>query len=129
MAVYKAINKLATEVYQNNKEKGFWEDYFTLTNLSDNYVKDSAQAKAVHSLFIAQRIALIHSELSEALEADRKDLMDDKLTHRKGLEVELADALIRILDMAGGLELDIGGAVEEKLAYNKSRPYRHGKAY
>lgn len=66
-------------------------------------------------------IALIHSELSEALEADRKNLMDDKLTHRHGLEVELADALIRIFDMAGGLGLDIGGAMVEKLVFNAQR--------
>lgn len=66
-------------------------------------------------------IALIHSELSEALEADRKGLMDDKLPHRQGLEVELADAVIRIFDMAGGLHLDLGGAIVEKLIYNSKR--------
>lgn len=69
----------------------------------------------------AELIALIHSELSEALEADRKDLMDDKLPHRHGLEVELADAVIRIFDMAGGLNLDIAGAMAEKLKYNADR--------
>lgn len=66
-------------------------------------------------------IALIHSELSEALEADRKGLMDDKLPHRAGLEVELADAVIRIFDMAGGLGLDLGNALAEKLVYNAQR--------
>ena len=74
-------------------------------------------------------LALIHSEISEALEADRKDLMDDKLPYRKGLEVELADAFIRICDMAGGLSMDLGGAVEEKLAYNTTREFKHGKQY
>jgi NTP pyrophosphatase (non-canonical NTP hydrolase) len=66
-------------------------------------------------------IALIHSELSEALEADRKGKMDDHLPHRKGLEVELADAVIRIFDMAGALHLDLGGAIVEKLVYNSKR--------
>lgn len=66
-------------------------------------------------------IALIHSELSEALEADRKNLYDDKLPHRWGVEVELADAVIRIFDMAGGLGLDLGGAIVEKLLYNAER--------
>ena len=74
-----------------------------------------------------QAIALMHSELSEALEADRKDLMDDKLTHRKGLEVELADAVIRIMDFSQGKDLDVDGAVLEKLNYNKTRPYLHGE--
>jgi hypothetical protein len=67
------------------------------------------------------RIALCHSELSEALEGHRKDLMDDKLPHRKMAEVELADTLIRIFDLAGAMGYDMGGAVVEKLAYNKTR--------
>jgi hypothetical protein len=55
------------------------------------------------------------------MEGARKGLMDDKLPHRPMLEVELADAVIRIFDMAGGLHLDLGGAIAEKLAYNASR--------
>lgn len=66
-------------------------------------------------------VALMHSELSEALEADRKNLMDDKLPHRKGIEVEFADCLIRILDTAAALGLDVAGAVIEKNRYNQSR--------
>ena len=98
------LNTLGQEIYQNAVEKGFYE----------------------HKPSFAERIALMHSELSEALEADRKDLMDDKLTHRKGTEVELADCLIRILDCAAYMGMDIDGAVKEKMAYNKTRPYKHG---
>ena len=68
-----------------------------------------------------ERFALIHSEISEAMEAHRKDLMDDKLPHRRGVEVELADALIRIFDYAGDNKLDLGGALMEKLEYNRKR--------
>lgn len=66
-------------------------------------------------------LMLIVSEVSEAMEGDRKDLMDDKLPHRKMLEVELADAMIRIADLAGALKLDLGGAVVEKMEYNAQR--------
>ena len=55
------------------------------------------------------------------MEGARKGLMDDKLTHRPMLEVELADAVIRCFDMAGGLRLDLPGAIAEKLLFNQSR--------
>lgn len=66
-------------------------------------------------------IALMHSELSEALEGLRRDSMDDKLPHRKAVEVELADTIIRIMDFAGLKGLDIEGAVVEKVLYNQVR--------
>ena len=66
-------------------------------------------------------IALMHSELSEALEGWRKNLMDDHLPHRSAVEVELADAIIRILDTAGAEGLDVAGAIQEKFEYNQTR--------
>lgn len=66
-------------------------------------------------------LMLIVSEVSEAMEGCRKDLMDDKLPHRKMEEVELADALIRIFDYAGGFGLDLQGALDEKMAFNARR--------
>lgn len=66
-------------------------------------------------------LALIHSEISECLEGVRKNLMDDKLPHRKMEEVELVDAIIRIFDYAGAFGLDLEGAYQEKMAFNASR--------
>ena len=66
-------------------------------------------------------VALMHSELSEALEADRKGLMDEKLPHRPGVEVEFADCIIRILDTAAALGLDVAGALIEKNRFNAQR--------
>lgn len=68
-----------------------------------------------------EMIALMHSELSEALEGLRKNLVDDHLCHRPMVEVELADAVIRIFDYAGARNLDVAGAIIEKLAYNQQR--------
>jgi hypothetical protein len=70
---------------------------------------------------VPTKLCLIHSEISEALEGHRTDAMDDHLPHRKSIEVELADAFIRLADLAGALKLDLGGAVIDKLAYNAQR--------
>lgn len=70
---------------------------------------------------VGTMLALIHSEVSGALEGHRKDLMDDHLTERKMFEVELADAMIRIFDLAGREGLQLGDAIIEKLKYNQSR--------
>lgn len=86
---------------------------------------------------VGEVLCLIHSEVSEAMEGHRKDLPDTHLPHRKMFEVELADAIIRICDLAGAHGLDLGGAIAEKLMYNAQRvdhkrEHRlgeHGKKY
>ena len=70
---------------------------------------------------VGEKIALIHAELSEALEADRKSLQDSHLPFRPGIEVELADAVIRIFDLAKALKLDLPSAIIEKNNYNAAR--------
>jgi NTP pyrophosphatase (non-canonical NTP hydrolase) len=69
----------------------------------------------------AVKIALIHSEVSEALEGIRKSQFDAHLPHRQAGEVELADALIRIFDLAGFMKYDLEAAYREKRAYNEIR--------
>lgn len=70
---------------------------------------------------VGELLMLCVSELSEAMEGDRKNLMDDKLPTRKMFEVELADTLIRIFDLAGAAGCDLAGALVEKMAYNSTR--------
>jgi len=102
------------------KDSGWWQN----VNIED-------------PLFTPAKLCLVHSEISEAMEGDRKNLQDDHLPHRSMLEVELADAVIRIADLAGGLDLDLAGAIVEKLAYNakradhkpENRAEKNGKTY
>lgn len=101
-----ALNELSAEIHEDNVKAGWW------TNLETGERKDRN---------VGELLCLVHSEISEAMEGHRKGLMDDKLSHRKMFEVELADAFIRIFDLAGAHGLDLGGAIAEKRQYNKVR--------
>jgi len=98
------------------------EEVAALTNIQ-NKLHGQARIMGWHNKEreVGTLIALCHSELSEALEGARKDLMDDHLKDRKMLEVELADCIIRILDMAGLYDLDVAGAIADKHLYNANR--------
>ena len=107
---YNEITKLQEQIYQQNVKAGWW------TDLSTGKIKEKGNVTE-----ILAKLALVHSEVSEALEGVRKGLMDDKLPHRSMVSVELADAVIRILDLCGHEGYDLAGAIQEKLAYNTIR--------
>lgn len=102
----KRVNELRDFCYQESTNAG-WH-----TNLETGELLERNKG---------EMIALIHSEVSEMLEGERKDLMDDKLTHRKMAEVEAADVIIRVLDYCGRWNYDVGGALIEKIKFNRER--------
>ena len=124
------LNELSKKIYEGNKLRGF------------DVSKEN----------IGQTLMLVVSELAEALEADRKDKHADFETYEIKLnsepnraefkepyifqeyikdtfENEIADAIIRLFDLCGYMDIDIEKHIDLKLKYNQGRPAKHGKNY
>ena len=125
------INEMVKKAHENAVNHGFWNP----------------------PLDFGTAIALIHSELSEALEEEREgrplvwykcneaegvstcapqdetDCCKYRSRKPEGVAVELADAVIRIADLCGHLGIDLDAVIREKMAYNEGRPYKHGKQF
>ena len=121
---YKDLNELSKAIHHDNVDRGFYDDYRQIGTL----------------------LMLVVSELSEALEADRKNrhcsVVEYALTPDGKLDIdkfkekvkdtfedEIADAFIRLFDLCGYLNIDIVKHIALKLEYNKTRGYKHGKNY
>jgi len=110
-----AWEKIAIEVHKTAVDKGFYE------HKADGEVhRPSGTA-----------IALMHSELSEVLEALRKPVQENsaKVPEFSEVEEELADVVIRVMDFQKAHGYRVQEAILAKMAYNKTRPHKHGKAF
>lgn len=131
------LNELRDACFQNSLAHGFYGDI-------DGEVSHEEFKAGIN---IGEKIALMHTELSEAFEEyrkgchptkvyfdqddphayPRKDSPDYGIVKPEGIPIELADCLIRILDFCGAFQIDIEEAVKLKMKYNSTRPYKHGK--
>lgn len=117
--VFKGLNEMAIVVYEGNAERGFWDKERN----------------------IGETLMLVVTELAEALEAHRKGHMaqsggelepsrdEFEKKYKDTFEDEIADAMIRLLDMCGGFSIDLDFHVAQKVKYNSSRERLHGKLY
>jgi len=111
------LNELRDRVHTLAVEKGWYDG------------RENLDATTIGSM-----LALVHSELSEALEELRDGQRPGDVHYKHGSQkpegfgVELADAIIRILDLCGALHIDIERCVALKHAYNHTRERRHGKS-
>ena len=103
-----ALRELQAHIHSVNKKAGWWNDLNTGESLVGKRNR-------------GEMLMLIVSEISEAMEGERRDLQDDKLPRRKMAEVELADAMLRLLDYAHAHGYDIAGAMAEKMDFNQQR--------
>lgn len=142
------IKNIQKEIHQDAKKKGFWDSPL----LEPDYIPTLGTiypSEEVKNLFISQKLMLIVSELGEALESLRNnrrarlsyddlayfelqepfdsDYFEDK--QKDTFEDELADTVIRILDLAEWMGIDLETCIKLKMRYNKSRPAKHDKKF
>lgn len=108
------LHMVGAEIHAINCEHGFWDGKLTSHNK-------------------AEKIALMHSELSEALEAirhkDKGHQPSDHVPAMTAIAEEMADVVIRVLDFCGAYDIDLGRAICSKMAFNEGRPHKHGKEF
>lgn len=114
------ITELVGQAHGHARKSGFHDDAPLFVN--------TARGRE----WLSSKLALIHSEVSEALEEVRENDHPLSAYHREdgkpeGFASELADIMVRVADLAGATGIPLEDAITEKLSYNKSRPPKHGK--
>jgi NTP pyrophosphatase (non-canonical NTP hydrolase) len=120
---FDAIDDIVDACHKNSVGHNFWDD---------QKMENGVLSPELVRLSVPEKIALIHSEASEALEDYRDKKMHTEPNREKngkpeGFPSELADIVIRCFDLAGALKIDLGDEIRMKMRFNASREPKHGK--
>ncbi len=113
------LPKMQAEAHAIAVEKGFWID---IHHALDPWTDSPLSSARASQLLINEKLTLIHSEVTEAHEEVRKGT-------KQGFGEELADVVIRVLDLAAAVGIDLTKEINDKMEKNKARPYKHGKRF
>lgn len=128
VAFVTAFKSMQADAHKTAVDKGWHDKRNELIKLVDDHSssdRDGMRSFAT-KLVISQMLCLCHSEISEGLEGLRKDLDDDKIPEFSMLEAEIADTIIRFMDLAEAFNLRVAEAVVAKARMNKGRDHLHG---
>lgn len=137
VSMFESVQK---DVHQNAVDKGFWyekEEYRRPLLRGESLIGGSIVERIpVNPWNFGEKIALMHSELSEALEKHRKTLgkglpetPDEHCPEFGGIAIEFADVVIRLMDVSEKMGINLAEAIIAKAVFNTTRPAMHGKAY
>lgn len=118
------LNELSKNIYEGNKARGFWDKERNIGETLMLVVTELAEALEAHR---AGKLSTYADKMAYVESDDTAQAFKDYI--KDSFEDEIADAVIRLLDMCGGFGIDIDFHVTSKLMYNSSRPYKHGKNY
>jgi len=130
-----SFNSIAAKIHETAIMKGWWDQ-----KTAEDWMQEIAGNGKIYSLIEAfeagqanpernkgEMISLMHSELTECLEALRAgNPKDDKIPGHSGMAAELADTIIRIMDFDIAFGIGVANALIAKIEYNETRPYKHG---
>lgn len=138
------LTELSKEIHQDNKKKGFYDEQKeigTILMLIVSELGEAMEAYRKSNIYIDNEIFNSTSECRNKIKIKKvyKDIISTKKnlpqllyferTIKDTFEDEIADTIIRLLDLCGYLDIDIESHIKTKLEYNKTRPYKHGKAF
>lgn len=140
------LNDLCERAYKTSEEHGFWELYRRTVEDANEYIayieslggdkeavaKVETMRDEVQAAIIAQKLALIDSEVAEALEEHRAHGFEASVREDgkpEGWGSELADIFIRLGDLAVATGVNLEQEIVNKMAFNNTRPIKHGKRY